>query len=48
MLEEGAQTLASGVTTLGEGADLTRLGAGQLTGATGAYDPQSYKAFMDP
>ena len=48
MLEEGAQTLASGVTTLGEGADLTRLGAGQLTGATDAYDPQSYKAFMDP
>ena len=33
------QTLASGITTLGEGADLTRLGAEQLTGATGAYDP---------
>jgi len=48
MLEEGAKTLASGVTTLGEGADLTRMGAGQLTGATDAYDPQSYKAFMDP
>ena len=38
MLEEGAQTLASGVTTLGEGADLTRLGAEQVTGATGAYE----------
>jgi len=48
MLEEGAKTLASGVTTLGEGADLTRMGAGQIGGATGAYDPQSYKAFMDP
>jgi len=48
MLEEGAKTLASGVTTLGEGADLTRMGAGQVGGATGAYDPQSYKAFMDP
>ena len=39
MLEEGAKTLASGVTTLGEGADLTRMGAGQIGGATGAYDP---------
>ena len=48
MLEEGAKTLASGVTTLGEGADLTRMGAGQIGGATGAYEPQSYKAFMDP
>tara|TARA_Y100000114_G_scaffold40664_1_gene36160 strand:+ start:27 stop:1031 length:1005 start_codon:yes stop_codon:yes gene_type:complete len=48
MLEAGAETLASGITTLGEGADFTRLGADQVTGATGAYDPQSYKAFMDP
>ena len=48
MLEEGAATLASGVTTLGEGADLTRLGAEQVTGATEAYDPTSYKAYMDP
>ena len=48
MLEEGAKSLASGVTTLGEGADLTRIGAGEVTGATGRYDPSSYKEFMDP
>ena len=48
MLEEGAKTLASGVTTLGEGADLTRIGAGEVGGATGRYDPSSYKEFMDP
>ena len=48
MLEAGADTLSSGITTLGEGADLTRLGADQVTGATGAYDPTSYKQFMDP
>ena len=47
MLEEGAKTLASGVTTLGEGADLTRIGAGEVGGATGRYDPSSYKEFMD-
>ena len=48
MLKEGAKTLASGVTTLGEGADLTRIGAGEVGGATGRYDPSSYKEFMDP
>jgi len=48
MLEEGAETLASGVTTLGEAADITRKGATTAEGATGLYDPQSYKEYMDP
>jgi hypothetical protein len=48
MLQEGAGSVASGITTLGEGADFTRLGAEQVSGATGAYDPSSYKEFMDP
>ena len=48
MLKEGAETLASGVTTLGEAADITRKGATTAEGATGLYDPQSYKEYMDP
>ena len=47
MLKEGAETLASGVTTLGEAADITRKGATTAEGATGLYDPQSYKEYME-
>lgn len=48
MLEQGAETLASGVTTLGEAADITRRGAGLTEAGTQMYDPQSYKEYMDP
>jgi len=48
LLEEGTKTLGTGVQTLKDATDITGKGVTAIEGAMGAYDPQSYKAFMDP
>jgi len=48
MLRAGEQTLGAGASALEQGIGTALSGAPLLAGTTGAYDPQSAQAFMDP
>jgi hypothetical protein len=48
MLQAGEQTLGAGASALEQGIGTALSGAPLLMGTTGAYDPQSAQAFMDP
>ena len=48
LLDTGTATLGTGVQTLKDATGITGKGVTAIEGAMGAYDPQSYKAFMDP
>jgi len=48
MLQAGEATLGAGASALEQGIETALSGAPLLFGTTGAYDPQSAQAFMDP
>lgn len=48
MLRAGEQTLGAGAGAIETGIGTALSGAAPLMGSTGAYDPRSYQAFMDP
>lgn len=48
LLDEGTATLATGVQTLKDATGVTDKGVSAVEGSMGAYDPTSYKEYMDP
>jgi len=48
MMQAGEASLGAGAEAIGQGIGTALSGAPLLAQTTGAYDPQSYQAFMDP